>query len=151
MDQTAEIKAQITKICEAPIAKEKKLQGICDYLSSEISHYDWVGFYFRNGNKEELKLSQFSGEPTDHKVIPFGKGICGQVALSNKNFIVQDVNQQENYLSCSQKVKSEIVVPIFVNKENIGQIDIDSHTINAFSEADEELLEYICKKISNFI
>jgi GAF domain-containing protein len=53
-----------------------------------------------------------------------------------------------NYISCGWKVKSEIVIPIFVNGENIGQIDIDSHTANTFSSKDEELLEYICEKLS---
>ena len=151
MDRIAEIKSQIEKICDSQNTKEEKLQQICNYLTLEFSYYNWVGFYFRNGNKEELKLSQFSGEPTDHKIIPFGLGICGQVAVNNKNFIVQDVNQQDNYLSCSQKVKSEIVVPIFVDEKNIGQIDIDSHTINAFSKEDEKLLEFICKKVSDFL
>ena len=126
---------------------EYKLQQICDLLESEVSYYDWVGFYFKNGDKKELKLAQFTGEETEHTIIPFGKGICGQVAVSNKNFVVQDVSEQENYISCGWKVKSEIVIPIFVNDENIGQIDIDSHTPNIFSSKDEELLEFVCKKI----
>ena len=130
-------------------SKEDKLQTICDYLEKEISYYDWVGFYFKNGNKNELKLAQYTGEETEHVIIPFGKGICGQVAISNENFVVQDVSEQENYISCGWKVKSEIVIPIFVNKENIGQIDIDSHTANIFSEKDERLLEYICDKVAN--
>lgn len=130
---------------------EIKLQQICDYLKEEISYYDWVGFYFKNGDKEELKLAQFAGEPTEHTIIPFGKGICGQVAVSNENFVVQDVSAQENYISCGWKVKSEIVIPIFVNDENIGQIDIDSHTLNPFTKKDEEILEYICKEISRFL
>ena len=124
-----------------------KFQQICDLLSSEVSYYDWVGFYFKNGDKKELKLAQFTGEETEHTIIPFGKGICGQVAVSNKNFVVQDVSKQENYISCGWKVKSEIVIPIFVNDENIGQIDIDSHTPNIFSSKDEELLEFVCKKV----
>ena len=61
--------------------------------------------------------------------------------------MVQDVSEQENYISCGWKVKSEIVIPIFVNDENIGQIDIDSHTPNIFSSKDEELLEFVCKKV----
>lgn len=126
---------------------EFKLQQICDLLVSEVSYYDWVGFYFKNGDRKELKLAQFTGEETEHTIIPFGKGICGQVALSNKNFVVQDVSEQENYISCGWKVKSEIVIPIFVNDENIGQIDIDSHTPNIFSSKDEELLEFVCKKV----
>jgi len=126
---------------------EFKLQQICDLLESDVSYYDWVGFYFKNGDKKELKLAQFTGEETEHTIIPFGKGICGQVAVSNKNFVVQDVSEQENYISCGWKVKSEIVIPIFVNDENIGQIDIDSHTPNIFSSKDEELLEFVCEKV----
>ena len=131
--------------------KEEKLQAICDFLENEIPYYDWVGFYFKNGDKDELKLAQYTGEETEHTIIPFGKGICGQVALSNENFIVQNVSEQENYISCGWKVKSEIVIPIFVKGENIGQIDIDSHTANTFSAKDEELLEYICAKVSSII
>ena len=146
-----ELKNNIDTIVSNTSSKEEKLQQICDYLASEISYYDWVGFYFRNGNKEELKLAQFNGEPTEHTIIPFGKGICGQVAVSNKNFVVQDVSEQDNYISCGWKVKSEIVIPIFVNEENIGQIDIDSHTVNPFTPNDEALLEYVCDKVASFI
>ena len=131
--------------------KEEKLQAICDFLENEISYYDWVGFYFKNGDKDELKLAQYAGEETEHTIIPFGKGICGQVALSNENFVVQNVSEQDNYISCGWKVKSEIVIPIFVKGKNIGQIDIDSHTENTFSAKDEELLEYICEKLSIII
>ena len=146
--QLKKLKENISLIINRSTTKENKLQAICDFLESEISYYDWVGFYFKNGNKEELKLAQFTGEPTEHVIIPFGKGICGQVAVSNQNIVVQDVSEQENYISCGWKVKSEIVIPIFTNGENIGQIDIDSHTANVFTEIDEELLEFICKAVS---
>lgn len=146
-----ELKDKIDNISENKHSTEEKLQQICDYLASKVSHYDWVGFYFKNGDKDELKLAQFNGEPTEHTIIPFGKGICGQVAVSNENFIVQDVQDQENYISCGWKVKSEIVIPIFVNNQNIGQIDIDSHTANIFTADDEALLEYTCKKVASFI
>jgi len=125
-----------------------KLQNICTYLKQEIDYYHWVGFYFKNGDKKELKLAQFAGEQTDHVIIPFGKGICGQVAKRNKKMIVPDVSTQDNYISCGWKVKSEIVIPIFVNKKNIGQIDIDSHNVDPFSKDDELILEYICEQVS---
>lgn len=88
------------------------------------------------------------GKPTEHTIIPFGKGICGQVAVSNKNFIVQDVSEQDNYISCGWKVKSEIVIPIFIEGENIGQIDIDSHSKNLFTKSDENLLEFVCREVA---
>ena len=145
------LKNTIEKILVAENTVENKLQDICNLLASKISYYDWVGFYFKNGDKDELKLAQYSGEPTEHTIIPFGKGICGQVAVSNQNFVVQDVSKQDNYISCGWKVKSEIVIPIFVNSENVGQIDIDSHSANPFTSKDEELLEYVCSKVSKIL
>lgn len=123
--------------------RDEKLHKICFLLHESIDYYDWVGFYFRNGEKEELVLGPYVGEKTDHTVIPFGKGICGQVAVSNQTFVVPDVSAQDNYIACSLTVKSEIVVPLFVNGENIGQIDIDSEVLDAFDEADERFLEYV--------
>jgi len=147
----SQLKESITTLIESSDTVSKKLQFICDLLKQEINYYDWVGFYFKNEDKPELKLAEFAGEPTEHIIIPFGKGICGQVAVSNKNFVVPNVSAQENYISCGFKVKSEIVIPIFVNGENIGQIDIDSHSINPFSKNDELLLEFVCKKVSELL
>ena len=146
--ELAPLKQNIINIINNKSSLTNKLQAICDYLKQEIDYYDWVGFYFKNGDKKELKLAQFSGEPTEHIIIPFGKGICGQVAVSNKNFIVQDVSEQDNYISCGWKVKSEIVIPIFIDGENIGQIDIDSHSKNLFTKNDEDLLEFICLEVA---
>ena len=133
------------------LSVNERLFKICELLEKEVSHYNWVGFYFKNGDKNELKLGPYVGEPTDHTIIPFGKGICGQVAVSNKNFVVPDVKAQDNYIACSITVKAEIVVPIFVNGENIGQIDIDSNTIDPFTKEDEKFLEFVCKKVSEVL
>lgn len=147
----AVVKKKITAIIDKNTSVDNRLQEICDCLKDTVSHYDWVGFYFKNGDKNELKLAQFAGKPTEHTIIPFGKGICGQVAVSNKNFVVQDVGEQDNYISCGIDVKSEIVIPIFVKGENIGQIDIDSHTKNPFKCDDEELLEFVCGKVADIL
>ncbi len=128
-----------------------KMQAICELLKENVPYYDWVGFYFRNGDKEELKLGPYAGTPTDHNIIPFGKGICGQVAVSNQNFVVPDVKAQDNYIACSITVKAEIVVPLFLNGANIGQIDIDSNTPDPFSEEDERFLEYVNQEVSKIL
>lgn len=144
-----ELKPKVTDILhrEDQLREERLLQ-LCHLLRDNIDYYDWVGFYFRNGEKEELILGPYAGEETDHSVIPFGKGICGQVAVSNKNFIVPDVTAQDNYIACSINVKSEIVVPLFVDDKNIGQIDIDSEVLDAFSELDERFLEFVNEEVA---
>jgi GAF domain-containing protein len=131
--------------------ENKKMQQICDLLKENINHYDWVGFYFKNGDKRELKLGPYAGTPTDHDIIPFGKGICGQVAESNENFVVPDVQAQDNYIACSISVKSEIVVPLFKDGENIGQIDIDSDTPDPFTAEDERFLEFVNREVAKIL
>ena len=146
------LKPQIeTIVSNTKFTRDEKLLQICQLLDDNISYYNWVGFYFKNGDKNELKLGPYVGAPTDHTIIPFGKGICGQVAVSNQNFVVPDVAAQDNYIACSITVKAEIVIPIFVNGENIGQIDIDSNTPDPFTEADERFLEFVCSKVSEIL
>lgn len=145
------LQEDIIRIVQSSSEANQKMQLICDLLQKEVAYYDWVGFYFKNGDKPELKLGPYTGEPTDHTIIPFGKGICGQVAESNENFVVPDVQAQDNYIACSLTVKSEIVVPLFKNGENIGQIDIDSNTADPFTNEDERFLEFVNKKVSEIL
>ena len=117
------LKSKVTEIVSnSNETVENRLYAICEVLEANLEHYDWVGFYFKNGDKDELKLGPYVGEHTDHIIIPFGKGICGQVALSNENFVVPDVSAQDNYLACSLTVKAEIVVPISEFTETVASI-----------------------------
>lgn len=138
----------IAILSEKDKTRDEKLYTLCQFLSENIEYYNWVGFYFANHEAKTLHLGSYFGAVTDHTVIPFGKGICGQVAESNQNFVVPDVAAQDNYIACSFTVKSEIVIPLFVNGINIGQIDIDSHTINPFTESDERFLEFVNTEVA---
>lgn len=143
------LKPKVTEITNNPsFSREDKLLEVCALLEQNIAYYTWVGFYFANHETKTLHLGPYVGAPTDHTVIPFGKGICGQVAVSNENFVVPDVAAQDNYIACSFTVKSEIVVPLFVNGENIGQIDIDSNVLDPFTEADERFLEFVNQEVA---
>ena len=148
----SELKKRLSSILESPKHNtEEKLEKVCHLLDQEIPYFNWTGFYFKNGDKDELILGPYVGAPTDHTIIPYGKGICGQVAVSNETFVVPDVHEESNYLSCSIDTKAEIVVPIFKDGKNIGQIDIDSHTIDPFTEEDRKLLEWLCHEVSKIL
>ena len=133
------------------LGQQKALEWVCAEIEQKLPAYDWVGFYFHKPEKKELHLKAFAGKPTDHTVIPFGKGICGQVALSNQNFVVDDVSEQDNYIACSVDVKSEIVVPLFIEGKNMGQIDIDSNTARAFDEKDEAFLVEVNRLVAAYL
>ena len=122
-------------------------KSLVQWLDEEVSYYNWTGFYFMNDEKQQLEIGPYVGAYTDHTVIPYGRGICGQVAVSGKTFEVPDVQAQDNYLACSLATKSEIVVPIYKGENLVGQIDIDSHELDPFTQEDHDLLE----AVANFV
>ena len=132
----------------AGAGREEKLEALCRLLRDSAPHYDWVGFYIADETKRELVLGPYAGEPTDHCVIGYGSGICGQAADTKKTFVVQDVTQETNYMSCSPSVKSEIVVPIMKQGRFVAELDIDSHTLSPFSDEEREVLEQVCEIVS---
>lgn len=124
-------------------------RGLVQWLDKKVPYYNWTGFYFMNDEKQQLEIGPYVGDFTDHTTIPYGRGICGQVALSGKTFEVPDVHAQDNYLACSIATKSEIVVPIYSGEKLIGQIDIDSHELDPFTQEDHDLLEAVADFVSN--
>ncbi|MTI89043.1 MAG: GAF domain-containing protein [Balneolaceae bacterium] len=130
-------------------SRDEKLFAVCELLADNIPTFNWVGFYLADPKgKEELVLGPFVGEPTNHKRIPYGKGICGQVALNSETYISQDVHSEDNYLACSMDVQSEVVVPILKEESFVAQLDIDSHTKNSITKEQQELLEEICNLVA---
>ncbi|MFT5230287.1 MAG: L-methionine (R)-S-oxide reductase [Planctomycetota bacterium] len=146
------LKPKVTSIIkDSSESTVSRLTKICEVLKDSVAYYDWVGFYFANHEARTLHLQAYAGEATDHTVIPFGKGICGQVAVSNENFVVPDVKAQDNYIACSISVKAEIVVPLFKDGKNIGQIDIDSSTKDPFTKEDEVFLEWMNAEVASIL
>ncbi|HID56650.1 TPA: GAF domain-containing protein [Candidatus Poribacteria bacterium] len=139
---------RVREVVDGPSDRDEKLKTICELLRDSVAYYDWVGFYIVDESRRDLVLGPFVGEPTEHERIPFGKGICGQAAERKETFIVQDVSKETEYLACSPKVQSEIVVPIFRAEEIIGELDIDSHTLAPFTQEDRRFLENVCKIVS---
>ncbi|MFP4343849.1 MAG: GAF domain-containing protein [Anaerolineales bacterium] len=143
---------KVEGVVSTPHTTEQKLLEICRLLVDEVEHYDWVGFYLVDPAVDhELVLGPYVGEPTEHTRIAFGAGICGQAAANEATFIIQDVTQESNYLSCSPAVQSEIVVPIFAAGKVIGELDIDSHALAPFTEDDHLLLEAIAERVSQLL
>ena len=140
--------AETGRIAAGPRDSSAKLQGICDLLRKNVPHYDWVGFYVADAATKTLRLGPFSGAPTEHARIAFGQGICGQAAERKETFVVQDVSKEANYLSCGIHVKSEIVAPVMRDGEVVAELDIDSHTCDAFTGQDRLFLEKVAGIVS---
>jgi L-methionine (R)-S-oxide reductase len=121
-------------------------------IAERLSYYNWVGFYMLDPQDSTvLVLGAFRGAPTEHVRIPVSEGICGAAVAQGRTVIVEDVSADPRYLSCSIETRSEIVVPIRVHGEVVGEIDIDSHELNAFGQEDRSFLEECAVLLGKFI
>lgn len=132
------------------ISPEQAMEKVVEYLKDNFPHYSWVGIYLVEGN--DLVLGPWKGpHATEHVRIPIGKGICGSAAASLKTEMVPDVSSDPRYLQCFPSTRSEIVVPIIYKGVALGEIDIDSDTLNAFSKEDKEFLEHVASILAEKI
>ncbi len=114
------------------------LRQVAMQLISALPGYNWCGIYRLEGRT--LVLDAFVGAPTDHTRIPIGTGVCGTAVAEDRNIVVSDVREVDNYLACSVSTRSEIVVLIRRGERVLGQIDIDGHEVGAFGAEDEKFL-----------
>ncbi len=142
--RTEEVRNEIAALAEASSAARSLMQDVCRLLHDRMLKYNWVGFYMLESGAQPpvLVLDAFVGAMTPHTRIPLNQGICGAAASTGKTVVVDDVSKDPRYLACSLETKSEIVVPIFVKGQVVGELDIDSHFSAAFGLDDQELVQF---------
>jgi L-methionine (R)-S-oxide reductase len=146
------IVSEVRALADRTSSLESLQTGTVEAISQRLPYYNWTGFYMLDpGDSQTLVLGHFVGDPTPHVRIPVSEGICGAAVAAQGTVIVDDVNVDPRYLSCSIKTRSEIVVPIFVRGRVVGEIDIDSHNPAAFTEADRIFLEEVAGIVGTYI
>jgi len=126
------------------------VRSFVQILRDSFATDSWVGVYLIDG--DNLVLEAYAGdEATEHVTVPIGQGVCGAAAQSGETITVDDVSQDPRYLMCFPSTRSEIVVPITTLNGVIGEIDIDSDKLAAFSRRDREFLEQAAKLLAVFL
>ena len=150
-----ELAQELTVLANAAASVEDLMSVMVGRLKERMLYFDWVGFYMieKGGIGEDpvLVLGPYVGAITPHTRIPLNQGICGAAASSGHTVIVDDVNADPRYLACSLATKSEIVVPIFVKGEVVGELDVDSHTPAAFTADDRQLVEHCARLVGIYL
>ena len=144
-----EIYEALLKQIESVVADESDLIANMANVASmihETFHFWWTGFY-RVISDKELVLGPFQG-PLACTRIRKGRGVCGTAWAEAKTQVVPDVDLFPGHIACSSASRSEIVVPLFDEKDEVyAVLDIDSAELNTFDETDKLYLE----KISNIM
>ena len=131
------------------VSRQELLELVATRMRAAGSPYTGVYLYMLHGDL--LKLEAFDGRPTDHTEIPVGTGICGQAVAEMRDLNIPDVGQADGYLACSIETKSELVVLIRRNEEILGQIDIDSDTLDGFDAAEEAAVREVADALATLL
>ncbi|MBR1626983.1 MAG: GAF domain-containing protein [Bacteroidales bacterium] len=138
-EKYANLFPQIKSVLSAERDMIANMANVCSMLH-ETFNFFWTGFY--RVIDGELVLSPFQG-PLACTRIKKGRGVCGTAWQEEKTLIVPDVDKFDGHIACSSLSKSEIVVPVFRNKEIFAVLDIDSKELNTFDDTDKQWLEKI--------
>jgi GAF domain-containing protein len=138
-DQYANLYPQIQSLLAGETDLYANLGNIAAAIH-DIFGFFWVGFYLVKG--DELVLGPFQG-PVACTRIPFHKGVCGYAYTERKTVIVPNVDEFPGHIACASASKSEIVIPVFHEKQVILVLDVDSDSLHDFSEEDQIGLEKI--------
>jgi len=122
-----------------PLANASNFVGL---LFAALEDINWLGIYVLRG--DELVLGPFQGKPACIR-IPTGNGVCGTAAMTRETQRVADVHAFPGHIACDADSRSEIVIPLIVDGQLIGVLDIDSPSLDRFSAADQEGIESICR------
>ncbi len=149
MTRIDELRNEVNSLADRTSSAQELMQAMAKLLHNRMLKYNWVGFYLLEPGAipPMLVLGAFEGAMTPHTRIPLNQGICGAAASSGETVVVDDVNKDPRYLACSLETKSEIVVPIFVRGEVVGELDIDSHFPAAFTPEHQELVQHCANLI----
>lgn len=124
------------------------LSNTAALLNQFLDNINWVGFYL--WKEDELVLGPFQGLPACIR-IPYGQGVCGTAIKEKKTQRVANVHEFPGHIACDEASQSEIVIPIFINDQIYGVLDIDSPILNRFDETDQKYLERFVEELITYI
>ena len=128
------------------------MELIAKRLHEKVTRYNWTGFYLVDpADPSYLVVGPYAGSFTPNVRIPLTTGLCGAAATSGQVVVVQDVSKDPRYLVGSSLVKSEIVVPIFVNKQLAAELDIESYFADTFTNSEQEFVEACANILANYL
>ncbi len=128
------------------------MELIAKRLHEKVTRYNWTGFYLIDpADPGYLVVGPYAGSFTPNARIPLTTGLCGAAATSGQVVVVQDVSKDPRYLAGSSLVKSEIVVPILVNKQLAAELDIESYFAGTFTNSEQEFVEACANILANYL
>ena len=130
------VNAQIDALLTGETNPVANLSNASALLFDTITDINWAGFYLYNEETEALDLGPFQGKVACMH-INNGSGVCGTAFKTNTVTRVKNVHEFPGHIACDSDSNAELVVPLEVSGKLIGVMDIDSKSLNRFSDDDQ--------------
>jgi sigma-B regulation protein RsbU (phosphoserine phosphatase) len=122
-------------------------------LVRAIINYRIFAIFLLNDRTHELRMRfQIGHTPQIERTrLPIGKGVVGQVALTRQPTLLNDVANDEYYISANPDVRSELAVPLIAKNRLIGVMDLESTEAGYFRPEHLRLLTVTASRIAQAI
>jgi L-methionine (R)-S-oxide reductase len=144
MSKHQELLQEFQEFAKSAASASALMTHISQRLHDQLARYNWVGFYLVDSvDPGMLVVGPYVGSFSPNERIPLNKGLCGVAASTRQTVVVNDVARDPRYLSGSEIVKANLVVPIFTRNELAAELDIESYFANTFTPAEQTFAEAI--------
>jgi L-methionine (R)-S-oxide reductase len=151
MPTQEELLAEFEEYARKATASQALMQRISERLHHEKTRYNWVGFYLMEAPAyNTLVRGPYVGSFVGTLRIPLDQGLCGAAATTKKTVVVNNVPHDLRYLG-SDIVKSNIVVPILIDKRVMAELCIESYFAEAFPAAEQSFIESCAAVVERFM
>lgn len=148
-----ELIREFQQFAHTATSSDNLMQHITERLHERMTRYNWVGFYLLDPEDSGfLLVGPFVGSFTGNRRFPLNTGLCGAAATSGQTVVVHDVSKDPRYLSGSNMVKCEVVVPIFGKSGFAAELDVESYFAGTFENSGEtEFIEKCAAIVGSYL
>lgn len=141
----AHLEKHITEILASERPREERARAVAAEIHA-AGNYRWVGIY--DVTAQAVSIIGYSGPGApQYPTFPRDRGLTGQMLRTGETVVAGDVTKDPNYLTAFETTRSEMIVPVRVNGEIAGAIDVESERLNAFGGGDRDALQRVAQAL----
>ena len=147
-----QVRKDLARLNSDAVSADQLMDGVTRLLHEKMLKYNWVGFYLVDAaDPGVLVVGPYVGSFSPNVRIPINKGLCGAAATTRQTVVVNDVANDPRYLSGSEIVKANMVVPILAKNAPVAELDIESYFANTFTKPEQAFAEEIGVLVGKFM
>lgn len=150
-----ELVNEVAEKLTSTLELDEILNSAAETIRSNFNYFD-VTVFLVNRQENEVILVAHSGSyvdflPHDYRQ-KMSEGIVGWVSTHGQKVLANDVAEDPRYVAYEyHSTRSELAIPILIDQEVVGVLNIEDTKLHAFDETDAMVLETLCDQLGSAI